>query len=330
MLVFRPVREGDLDALVALTDRSTYGLTSLPKDRALLAKRVRRSLRGFAKDLDEAPAGEDFMFVLQDQASAEIVGVAAIVSKVGGFEPFYAYRVQQAERTSEALGITKTVDVLHLVADHSGPSEIGSLLLDPDWRGGGNGRLLSLSRFLFMADFPGLFEAHVIAEMRGVVDEAGRSPFWEGLGQHFFDMDYPTADYLSVVNKRFISELMPQHPIYIPLLPEGAQAVIGEVHANTRPGLALLQGEGFEITDMVDIFEAGACRSLRCGGDSRGARERSRRGRAGRRTRRGGRRVAREQPSPRLSVLPDRVRAACGAGAAASRSRGRPRGRRGR
>jgi len=93
--------------------------------------------------------------------------------------------------------------------------------------------------------------------MRGVVDEHGFSPFWEALGRHFFDMDYPRADYLSVADKSFIADLMPTCPIYIPLLPKSAQDVIGQVHENTKPALKLLQDEGFTDTGMIDIFEAG-------------------------------------------------------------------------
>ena len=108
-----------------------------------------------------------------------------------------------------------------------------------------------------MAEHPEVFESVVIAEMRGVVDASGYSAFWESLGRHFFDVDFPKADYLSMKNKTFVSELMPHHTIYIPLLPAEAQAVIGRVHEKTVPALCLLQSEGFERTNMVDIFEAG-------------------------------------------------------------------------
>jgi len=97
----------------------------------------------------------------------------------------------------------------------------------------------------------------VIAEMRGVVDDKGHSPFWEAVGRHFFDVEFPDADYLSMVDKRFIADLMPKHPIYIPLLPKEAQEVIGKVHEQTIPAMRMLEGEGFKFAGMVDIFEAG-------------------------------------------------------------------------
>jgi arginine N-succinyltransferase len=52
---------------------------------------------------------------------------------------------------------------------------------------------------------------------------------------------------------------MPTYPIYVPLLPPEAQRVIGKVHESSIPALKNLQAEGFKISAMVDIFDAGAC-----------------------------------------------------------------------
>jgi arginine N-succinyltransferase len=108
-----------------------------------------------------------------------------------------------------------------------------------------------------MAEYLKAFEPVVIAEMRGVSDKKGRSPFWDALGIHFFNIEFPKADHLSMKDKRFIAELMPTHPIYIPLLPKSAQDVIGQVHPATGPALKILEKEGFKITGMVDIFDGG-------------------------------------------------------------------------
>jgi arginine N-succinyltransferase len=165
--------------------------------------------------------------------------------------------VEMSIHKCETLGIRKEISTLHLVREHSGPSEIGGLLLGREYRKQGNGRLLSLFRFLFMAEIPERFEPMVIAEMRGVVERDGSSPFWEAIGRHFFDIDYPNADLLSVMDKRFIADLMPTAPIYIPLLPQSAQDVIGKVHPQTEPALKMLLEEGFKYTGMIDIFEGG-------------------------------------------------------------------------
>ncbi len=256
MQVVRPVKMSDLDALHKLAHLTGYGLTTLSRDVELLRQRVQESEMAFG-ERPVRPRGESYLFVLEDVETGKVVGTSGIASKVGGFEPFYCYRVETVVHQSPELGIRREIKTLHLVTEHNGPCEIGSLFLHPDFRVHGNGRLLSLSRFLYMAQNPERFDPVVIAEMRGVIDENGRSPFWEAIGKHFFDLDFSKADALSLVNKKFIADLMPRHPIYVPILPAEAQAVIGEVHTQTKPALELLKSEGFKWSGMVDIFEAG-------------------------------------------------------------------------
>jgi arginine N-succinyltransferase len=176
---------------------------------------------------------------------------------VGGFEPFYGYHIETQLFESRVIHVHKEVPILKLVEEHDGPCEIGSLFLHPDYRRGGNGRLLQLVRFLFIAEHPEMFETTVISEIRGVLDERGRSPFWDALGRHFFGIDFAEADRLSVINKKFIADLFPDHPIYIPLLPASAQAVIGRPHADSARAVKNLEAEGFRFNDTVDIFDAG-------------------------------------------------------------------------
>lgn len=261
MFVIRPVREDDLEPLVKLAELTTFGLTTLPKDRDLLRRRIRDARHAFQRVEEDRPGSESYLFVME-RPGVGIVGTCGMVAKVGGFEPFYTYRLETSVHESKMLGVRKEIQVLHLLAEHDGPAEIGSLFLHPEHRGGGVGRALSLSRFLFIAEFPRFFDDEVIAELRGVIDQEGRSPFWDALGRHFFDIEFAKADALSIVNKEFIGELMPRYPIYVPILPQEAQEVIGQVHQNTRPARRLLESEGFAFCDMVDIFEAGPV--LRC------------------------------------------------------------------
>lgn len=256
-MIIRPVEPRDLDQLHELAQLTQYGLTTLPKDRTVFERRVKQSLRSFEDLSDADPQGQLYLFVMEDLPTKKIVGTCGIVSKVGGFKPFYAFRVVKEIQKSTVLVSEHEHEVLTLLKNHDGPTEIGSLFLHPEFRGGGNGRVLSLSRFLFIAQWPKLFEQEVIAEMRGVVDERGNSPFWEALGVHFFGIEFPHADMLSLINKDFIEELIPRHPVYIDLLPGDAQASIAQVHANTVPARKLLERQGFRYEGLVDIFEAG-------------------------------------------------------------------------
>lgn len=128
----------------------------------------------------------------------------------------------------------------------------------PEWRKEGNGYLLSKSRFMFMAAFRDKFNDKVVAEMRGVIDEHGYSPFWQSLGKRFFSMDFSRADFLcGTGQKAFIAELMPKHPIYTHFLSQEAQDVIGQVHPQTAPARAVLEKEGFRYRNYIDIFDGG-------------------------------------------------------------------------
>ena len=254
-MIVRPVRSADLPALFQLARSTGAGLTTLPANEERLAHRVgwaEKTFRGEA-----APADADYLFVLEDD-SGEVVGISAVAGAVGLREPWYNYRVGLTVSASQELNIHRQIPTLFLANDLTGNSELCSLFLRSDQRSGLNGRLLSKARFLFIAEFRELFGDKVIAEMRGMSDEQGRSPFWESLGRHFFKMEFSQADYLTGVgNKAFIAELMPKFPLYTCFLSEDARNIIGRVHPDTEPALAMLKGEGFSYQGYVDIFDAG-------------------------------------------------------------------------
>jgi arginine N-succinyltransferase len=257
MHVLRPIRESDLPGLVALARGIAGGLTTLPPDESFLRDRIDDSLRSFSPKVRRAGA-ETYLFVLEDLATGALVGTSGIAARVGGFDPFYSYELRRERHHHAPLAVDREVGVLHLRQLHRGPTEIGSLYLAPEQRRGGLGRLLSLARFLFIGAFPDRFDDTVIAELRGYLDQRGLSPFWEAVGRHFFGHDFYTADVLSGLgNKQFIADLMPRHPLYVPLLAPEVQAVIGRVHHDTEPALSLLRAEGFSATTEVDIFDAG-------------------------------------------------------------------------
>ncbi|WP_148714918.1 arginine N-succinyltransferase [Chitinolyticbacter meiyuanensis] len=260
-MLFRTIAADDLAALLALASEAGVGVTTLQPDRQRLAARIEAHLASVngTPELGEA----SYVFVLEEEGSGRIVGSSAIEAAVGMHDTWYNYRVGLSVHASRELGIYKQLPTLFLTSDLTGSSELCSLFLLPDWRHDGNGALLSKARFLFMAEFPERFAERVIAEMRGMSDDEGRSPFWESLGRHFFKMDFARADFLSYVgSKSFIAELMPKYPIYTTLLSEEAQAALAEVHPATRPARRLLEHEGFRYQGYIDIFDAGP--SLEC------------------------------------------------------------------
>lgn len=254
-MIVRPVSATDLPALLALVRQAGPGFTSLAANEDRLAHRVRWARRTFAEQVERADA--DYLFVLEDDEQ-QIVGVSALKGAVGLREPWYNYRVAMAHSSSPDLGIERQIPTLVMNNEMTGQSELCSLFLHPDLRSGSNGRLLSLGRLLFVAEFTHLFGDRLIAELRGHADLDGCSPFWDSLGRHFFRKDFHHADQLSGMgSKSFIAELMPRQPLYTCLLTEQARAVIGKAHPNTEPALRILTAEGFTHQGYIDIFDAG-------------------------------------------------------------------------
>lgn len=256
MLVVRAIKEQDVDGLLDLVLQVGSGMTTLKPDRAALSARVDIACASFTEQIPDLQ--RDYLFVMEDSALDRIVGVCAIKAAVGLEEPFYNYRIGTLVHSSNELKVFSRMDTLYLSNDLTGCAELCSLFLHPDYRSGTNGKLLSKSRFMFIAQFPHLFPEKLIAEMRGYQRNDGTSPFWDSLGHHFFKMDFSRADDLTALGKKsFIAELMPRHPLYVAYLPQEAQEVIGVVHVDTAPARRLLEQEGMHYEGYVDIFDAG-------------------------------------------------------------------------
>ncbi|MGV8894013.1 MAG: arginine N-succinyltransferase [Burkholderiaceae bacterium] len=256
MLVVRAVNASDLDRMLELASQVGSGMTTLKPDRKMLGQRLEIACASFAEQI--APTQRDYVFVMEDTCTGRVAGICAIKSAVGLDEPFYNYRIGTLVHSSRELGVFSKMETLYLTNDLTGATELCSLFLHPDYRGGTNGKLLSKSRLLFIAQFPHLFNAKVIAEMRGFQNAEGNSPFYESLGRHFFKMDFDHVDDLTSLGKKsFIAELMPRYPLYVDYLPAEAQEVIGRVHVATVPARRLLEQEGMYFEGYVDIFDAG-------------------------------------------------------------------------
>lgn len=255
-MIIRHAEHRDLDAIYILAEKSGIGLTSLPPNKEILSDRITRTQNTL---LGKAALSEQgYLFVLEDTERKHVVGVSAIEVSVGLTAPFYSYHVGKQVHASQALDVYKTLDTLFLSNDLTGFSELCTLFLDSEFRNNQNGKLLSKVRFLFIAAFQQHFKEKLIAEMRGYSDAKGRSPFWDALGYHFFNMDFAAADYLSGIGqKSFIAELMPRFPVYVDLLPSIAKEVIGKVHEQTLPAFHVLQSEGMNYHSYIDIFDAG-------------------------------------------------------------------------
>ena len=265
MLVVRPAGPADLDHLLELAILSGPGFTSLPEDPDQLAERLELGRDSFAGKL--APEQCWYTLMLEESDTGDVDGVGSVKAAVGLNRPFFSFRLVNNTQSSPSLGVKLDHQTLVLVNECTGWSEVGSLFLKADRRKGGAGRLLSQSRYMLIGAQPELFADNVLAELRGVFTPDGACPFWDHVAHKFFPMEFDDADRMTgSTDKQFILDLSPRHPIYVELLPEPARAVIGKVHPQGVPAMALLESEGFRPNGLVDIFDAGP--TVSCGRDN--------------------------------------------------------------
>ncbi len=231
-------------------------MTTMPRDPEHMAER----LASTASSVDPqrvVDGREVYLFVLDEAGT--IAGTSAVYAAVGLDRPFYNFKLTRISKYSPDIDRRFDYSVLQPTNDYSGVTEVGTLYLPPEFRGGGRGRLLSLARFLFLVVHRDRFGDQVMAEMRGWTDEAGRSPFWEAVGKRFFDLELDHADRLSGKEFRFMQDMLPSSPIHVDLLPEEAQAVISVPHPGSAPAADMLRRRGLRDRGYVDVFDAGLC-----------------------------------------------------------------------
>lgn len=257
MLIVRPIQQTDTDTLIEFAAAAGVGHTNLPRDNKRLQEKIDHSELSFTATITQA-GDESYQFILQDLATNQLAGTCAIDACIGLSQPNYSYRLSQVVHASKDLKLVNRVLALHLSHDYTGVSRLSAFYLQPDYRHSYFDQLLSKSRLLFMARFPERFTGTTIAEIKGVINDHQQSPFWESVGRHFFNMQFAEADLLTGTNnKAFVADLMPRHPLYVPLLPEAAQGVIGQHHEDFEDIVNILEHEGLRFEDQVDIFDAG-------------------------------------------------------------------------
>lgn len=251
----RPVTLADLHAVHALAVQAGGGMTNLPASEKTLREKIERSVASFNKDARK-PGGEFYMLVLDIGGKA--MGTAAVFASIGDTYGFVNYKINREFYYSESTKRRVERDVLVPTHDFTDAAEVGSLFISPQARGGGLGRLLARSRYLFIAQKPVIISDPVCAELRGWRAPDGAQPFWNAVGGRFFDMGFEEADaYNAAYGNQFIEDLMPRYPIYVDMLPEDARQCLGRPHDGAAAALKMLKEEGFSFHNYVDVFDGG-------------------------------------------------------------------------
>lgn len=256
MYFIRPIESKDFEAMVRLAFSANLGITNLPKNEKRLKNYLELAESSFKKKSDFNESNL-YLFILEDFESGMVGGICGIFSMTGFPDPLYYYKIVSSPVEKSFSEMPSSIETLKVVSYKTGPTEICSLYLDQKFRKEGLGRLLSFSRFHFIASFKERFCKTVFAEMRGFIDEKQESPFWNGLGRHFLDIDFSSLMAWRDLGIHFLPHILPKHPIYIALLNPDAKNAIGKVHPRTEPAMHLLLEQGFKLTKEIDPFDAG-------------------------------------------------------------------------
>lgn len=255
--LFRPAKMTDLDELYELSKQ--FVLLNLPANKKIIEKKLETSSKSFSGELKKED-GAQYIFVLVDTVTDKIVASSMILAKHGSEkEPHFSFKLLRQRRYSEHLGIGFIHHLLRLNEETNGPTEIGGLLLDSEYRSNPLklGKLVSFSRFLFMAGEPDRFQERVLCEFAPKLSKSGKSHLWEELGRKFTGLTYEEADRLSLKTKEFIKQLFPIEDIYLSLLSPDVRLNLGKVSEKTEPAKHMLESQGFEYLNEIDPFDGG-------------------------------------------------------------------------
>lgn len=273
MIVLRPVRLEDLDVICEMTIEAGPGMASLPKSREKMLAKIELSVNSFAKDVTKVE-DEFYFFLLEDIETGKKGGICGIKARTGVKTPVYFYMIEELPPLPSHLPTPKERRVLRPIKFDHHPSELCALFLKPEFRRDGLGRLLSLSRLLFIAEFRKRFKNIIMADLRGTINQNNESVLWNALGKKYLDMTFQEAfSFFEENREEYFNVALPKDNVYVGLLPKEAQEIIGEVHPNSKPALNMLIKEGFKKGKFIDVFEGGPTieaniKEIRCVRDS--------------------------------------------------------------
>ncbi|MEC9441477.1 MAG: arginine N-succinyltransferase [Myxococcota bacterium] len=257
MILLREVKPTDLDKLYLLAER--LNTLNLPADKERLERIIKISQDSFGGRYDSI-SDREYVFVMIEPDLDKIIGSCMIIAQHGTFtRPSVYYRVRQEQMYSSTIGRHFVHQVLQMTYDYDGPTEIGGLILDPEWRGHELklGKLLSYVRFLYIGMHRDWFRDRVVAELLPPLREDGRSDLWDFVGANFTGLDYTEADKMSRENIEFVRSLFPSTPLYTCMLPPEVRAQIGQVGPSTKPVEKMLESIGFRYDFSIDPFDGG-------------------------------------------------------------------------
>lgn len=231
---------------------------NLPNDPQVIDGLLSTSERSFSRAISD-PRRREYVFILWDRAAQRVAGTSMVIGQLGRRDaPYIYFDVREEEKYSATLDRHFVHRILATIYSYDGPTEIGGLVVHPDYRRRNErlGTLISYVRFLFIAMRRTDFRDEVLAELLPPLEPDGTSHLWDAVGRRFTGLTYREADHLSKQNKEFIKGLFPDQ-VHATLLSEQAQDVIGKVGPGTLGVQKMLSRIGFRYAERVDPFDGG-------------------------------------------------------------------------
>ncbi len=254
----RPVTPSDQPQLLALAD--LLDTVNLPDDPVVVAKIIADSQKAFAALAVRDPTFDHrhAHYTLVAEDAGRLLGTAAVFAFHGmPEEPHYFLSVVKDTVHSQQLNTDRARTLLRLGRDTDPWTELGGLVVHPESRGKGVGKLLLAARLLLVAMHPDRFCRRLLAELLPPRREDGGNAFWDAVGGPLTGLDYYRADLLCRSDKEFIDAFFPHDHLVAELLPPAARELIGQEGPATTPVRALLKRAGFHWLGTIDPFDAG-------------------------------------------------------------------------
>lgn len=256
MLTIRPARHADRAALLELAAHAHAPNLTLPCDGTLIERLIAHSEEALEADI-EFPGEESYLLVATDNGDTPI-GAITIVAAAGYPGADYSYRNDTLVHASPELGVNHRVYALALSHDLSGFTRLTPPLSAHHTMRELVESALVQAALSFIAEHGARFADDLIVPLPGLLGDDGESPFWASVGSKFFGVSFHEAERMALGQDRsFMAELMPHHPLYVPLLPEAAQNALGQTRDEFMPLYSQLIAEGFEAERYVDVFDGG-------------------------------------------------------------------------
>jgi arginine N-succinyltransferase len=213
-----------------------------------------------------AAAADETLLVAQaanvDDEPAVLLGALRLRQAVGMALPRVWYHVGCTVHAASELGLFHRQRTMMLGHDHTGASELADITWARDDVAlsdqAATLHLLVQTALLATTSNRGHYAERLIAELPGPRDSAGQSPFWQGLGRHFFTGDPQAAAAAhGAAWRTHVSALLPRQPVYTSFLNDAAQAAIAQVHPDALLLRDVLEQAGLHYSHHVNVEDAG-------------------------------------------------------------------------